>query len=62
MSMYRQYSDLYKERALLERLEILVNVDKLVLATDLEHQVIRLDLKKDNTQLFDFMEDSNSEK
>ncbi len=56
LALYTKNRELYRARAYLERIEKLRNVRKLVLATDLENQVIEIDLKKSKSELFDFAE------
>ena len=56
LELYTKHRRVYRARAYLERIEKLKDIRKLVLATDLENQVITIDLKKSKSELFDFAE------
>ncbi len=56
LNLYTRHKDVYRARAYLDRMEKLRDVRKVVLATDLENQVIKIDLKKSKSELFEFTE------
>ncbi len=58
LPLYRKHKTLFRSRAYFDLLDKLSDTRKIILATDVDDQVIKLDLKKTKSELFDFVEDT----